>query len=82
MLTLSGSEIFKQGSTMKMPFQVVLATYSHLAPSKSLSVFLHTSLILALYRLQTSRNISVISVITGMTIIFTTEIPLLFYQTL
>lgn len=67
---------------MKMPFQVVLATYSHLAPSKSLSVLLHTLLILALYRLQTSRNISIISVITGLTIIFTTEIPLLFYQTL
>lgn len=67
---------------MKMPFQVVLATYSHLAPNKSLSVLLHTLLILALYRLQTSRNISIISVITGLTIIFTTEIPLLFYQTL
>lgn len=67
---------------MEMPFQVVLATYSHLAPSKSLSVLLQTLLILALYRLQTSRNISIISVITGLTIIFTTEIPLLFYQTL
>lgn len=67
---------------MEMPFQVVLATYSHLAPSKSLSVLLQTLLILALYRLQTSRNISIISVITGLTIIFTTEIPLLFNQTL
>lgn len=67
---------------MEMPFQVVLATYSHLAPSKSLSVLLQTLLILALYRLQTSRNISIISVITGLTIIFTIEIPLLFYQTL
>lgn len=64
---------------MKTPFQVVLATYSHLAPSKSLSILLHTLLILALYRPQTSRNTKVISVITGMTIIFTTEIPLLFY---